>query len=512
MSQIKTGAVLNYVIIFLNIILGLCYTPFMLRCLGQNEYGLYSLVASIIAYLTLLDFGFGPTVIRYTSRYRAEGKVKEQYSLFGTFVSLYSILGAIAFCLGLILYFNVESMFDRTMTPDDIYAAKVMIMLLLFNMAFSFPFSVFGSIIAAYEHFVFQKSAMICRTVLCTAVMICLLIYGYKAIAMVVVQTVFNIGLLLSNLIYCRRVLNVRIVFGRLNWSFVRQLLGFSVWVFLGDLMFKFYYSTGQFVLGATSGTVAVAVFALAVTFMQMYIVFSTGISGVLLPKLSAMVANNSSDHEIADLFVRVGRLQFFVLSVILSGFVVFGKSFIEFWAGPGYDDVYVISIIFFFTTLIPLIQNTAINILMARNQQRFRSLMLVAVGAISLGAQVLLAREYGAIGCAVAVGVANLVGQGLILNYYYHKYQRLEIDRFWKEIAKMMVVPVMLTCIGVWVYGIAPAESFKSLMIWIIGYCVVFLPLMFRFGLYKDERNLVLIPMKKLWGKIGKSCVFDGC
>lgn len=63
MNQLKAGAVLNYVIVCLNIVTGLLYTPFMLRCLGQNEYGLYSLVASVIAYLTLLDLGFGSEYI-----------------------------------------------------------------------------------------------------------------------------------------------------------------------------------------------------------------------------------------------------------------------------------------------------------------------------------------------------------------------------------------------------------------------------------------------------------------
>lgn len=503
MNQVKTGAILNYVIIFLNIILGLCYTPYMLRCLGQNEYGLYSLVASVIAYLTLLDFGFGPTVIRYTSKFRAEGKVEEQYSLFGTFLSIYSVMGMLAFVLGLVLYFNVDCLFDRTMTPDDIAQAKIMILLLLFNMAFSFPFSVFGSIISAYERFVFQKTMMICRTVLCTAVMVVLLNDGYKAISMVVVQTIFNVGLLLAYWAYCKRILRIRIVLGKLDFTFVKQLLGFSVWVFLGDLMFKFYYSTGQFVLGAVSGTSAVAVYALAVTFMQMYIVFSTGISGVLLPRLSAMVASESSEHEIADLFIRVGRLQFFVLAVILSGFVVFGRSFISFWAGGGYEDVYVISMIFFFTTLVPLIQNTAINILMAKNQQRFRSLMLVVVGVVSLGVQVVLSHWFGAIGCAVAVGAANLIGQGLILNYYYHKYQHLEIDRFWKEISKMAIVPIVVTFLGVMLYNLLPAESFVELLIWMLCYCVVLIPIMFRFSLYKQERDLLLKPFKRLKAKL---------
>ena len=75
MNQVKAGAVLNYVIIGLNTILGLLYTPYMLRMLGQNEYGLYSLVASVIAYLTILDFGFGNAVIRYTAKFRSKNQL-----------------------------------------------------------------------------------------------------------------------------------------------------------------------------------------------------------------------------------------------------------------------------------------------------------------------------------------------------------------------------------------------------------------------------------------------------
>ena len=40
MNQVKAGAILNYVIIGLNTLLGLLYTPYMLHMLGQNEYGL----------------------------------------------------------------------------------------------------------------------------------------------------------------------------------------------------------------------------------------------------------------------------------------------------------------------------------------------------------------------------------------------------------------------------------------------------------------------------------------
>lgn len=84
-NQLKAGAALNYVSIMLNMVVGLVYTPYMLRMLGQSEYGLYSLAASIIAYLTVLDLGFGNAIVRYTAKFEAEGKKREQQEMFGMF-------------------------------------------------------------------------------------------------------------------------------------------------------------------------------------------------------------------------------------------------------------------------------------------------------------------------------------------------------------------------------------------------------------------------------------------
>ena len=98
-NQLKAGAFLSYVSIGLNNIVGLLYTPFMLRMMGQSEYGLYSLVASVVAYLTVLDLGFGNAIVRYTAKFRAEGKIREQYEMFGMFFLLYIGIGVLAFCI-----------------------------------------------------------------------------------------------------------------------------------------------------------------------------------------------------------------------------------------------------------------------------------------------------------------------------------------------------------------------------------------------------------------------------
>lgn len=503
MNQLKAGVILNYVIIGLNILVGLAYTPYMLRCLGQNEYGLYSLVASVIAYLTILDFGFGNAIVRYTAKFRAEGKISEQWEMFGMFTVLYSIIGLLTLGTGSLLYFNVEWMFDRTMTAEDLSQARIMMIFLIVNLALTFPFSIFSSIITAYEDFVFQKVVQIIRILLCTATLIVLLYWGYKAVAMVVIQTVFNIATLLLNFAYCRCHLHIKVWFHGFDWPFFKEVSIYSFWIFLNAIMDRIYWSTGQFVLGALSGTIAVAIFSVAITLQQMYMQFSSSIAGVFLPRITAMVISHKAKKEISDMFISTGRLQSIVMLLILSGFIVFGKGFIEIWAGKDYVQSYIITLIFFVSLFIPSIQNIGISILQARNQMKFRSLCYVVIAIISLGLQVVFSKVMGAIGCALAIGGALVIGQGLIMNIYYSQKQALDISRFWVEIGKMAIVPFLVTLLGIFSWRYVDYTRPCLLFFGICIYLIIYLPLFYRFGMNKHEKSLVVQPLKTIWDRV---------
>ena len=504
-NQLKAGVVLNYVVIFLNTVVGLLYTPYMLRMMGQSEYGLYSLVASVIAYLTVLDLGFGNAIVRYTAKFRAEKKTEEQYEMFGMFFLLYLVIGIIAFGIGLGLYFNVDTLFGNTMTAIELGRARIMMLLLVANLAFTFPMSIWGSIIQAYEDFVFQKSLNIIRIILNTVVMICLLHFGYKAVAMVVVQTIFNILTLVINFIYCRRKLNIHIYFRfkHFHWGFLKEVAIYSFWIFLNAIIDRVYWSTGQFVLGAMVGTAAVAVFAIAIQLEGMYMQFSTAISSVFLPKVTAMVATNRSRKEISDLFIRTGRIQYIVLAYILSGFIIFGRQFIELWAGAGYSDAYIISLLFFIPLTVPLIQNLGITILQARNEMKFRSVLYIIIALVSLAMQIVLTGYFGGIGCAMGVSGALVVGQILIMNVYYRRRQDLDIMTFWKEISKMSIIPIVLIFSSMLVIRhFFALDSWGKLILGIAAFSLVYIPLFFRFSMTDDERNLFISMFHKIFAR----------
>lgn len=493
MNQIKGGIVLNYIIIVLNILLGLLYTPYMLRMPGQNEYGLYSLVSSIIAYLTLLDFGFGSAIIRYTAKLIAEKKQKEQWELNGMFLSVYSIIGILAVGLGLILYFNIDWLFESKMTENELTQARIMIILLIFNLALTFPLSIFGSIITAYQDFIFQRVLNIVRLIVSTAVIVLLLYFGYKAVAMVVVQTVFNISILLLNCFYCFKRLRIKVAFTNFNYRLLKEITTYSFWIFLSQIIDRVYWGTGQFVLGSLIGTTAVAVFSVAILLQQMYMTFSNSISNVLLPKLTMLANEAGAEHKISELFIKAGRIQALVMAFILSGFIVFGKVFISLWAGADYNESYYITLIFFIALFIPTVQTTGYVILQARNQMKFRSTVYLAIAVISLVMQVILAKNFGTIGCAYAIGGALLLGQGLVMNIYYSRKQSIEIGTFWREISHILIVPFLLSIIFCLINSNSIFSNIHWFVVGIIIYSIMYMILSYYLALNQYEKGLLL-------------------
>lgn len=499
MNQLKAGAFLNYVVIILNTLVGLLYTPYMLRMMGQSEYGLYSLVASVIAYLTVLDLGLGNAIVRYTSKFRAEGKVKEQYEMFGMFLILYLFIGVFAFCAGLGLYFNVDAMFGDTMIATEISRARVMMLILIFNLAFTFPMSIFGSIMTAYERFVFPKIINIARVILNTVIMIILLNLGYKALAMVVLLTIFNVTTLLINFIYCKFKLKIKIKFGSFKWDFLKEVAIYSFWIFLNAIMDRVYWSTGQFILGAVAGTTAIAIFAVAIQLESLYMQFSTAISNVFLPKVTGMVTLNASDKQISDLFIRTGRIQNIIMVTFLLGFIVFGRYFVKLWAGSDYEDAYLMTVLFFISLYIPLIQNLGLTVLQARNHMKFRSLLYIVIAAGALVLQYIFAKWWGGLGCAIAVAGALFLGQGLIMNVYYQKKQRISILSFWREIINMNIVPTVISAVFFFVVKAVGIASWKELLMWGAIFMCVYAPAFYKFSMNTSEKELIVKPLLKL-------------
>lgn len=504
-NQLRTGVILSYVNLAIGCIIPFLYTPVMLRFLGQAEYGLYSLAHSVVGYLSLLTFGFGSTIVRYIAKYRAEGKKEEVEKAFGLFLLLYLALGTVALLMGVILSGNVGGIFQKGLTEPEIEKVRILTILMAINMAISFPVSVFSSMITAYERYLFRRVVDIITTLATPLLNLAVLYLGYASVGLTLAATVVQLLLIPVNVVYCFRVLKLRPRFTKIPTAIIKEMLGFSFYVFVGSIVDMLFWATDKVILGMLASSVAVAIYNVGGTFNNMVIQLSTSISNVLTPRITGMVAIGVPKEELTELFIRVGRLQYFVIALIISGFAVFGQSFIVLWSGSEYAESYWITVLTMFPLCIPLIQNTGISIVMAQNKHRFRSLVYLAIAIGNVISTYLVVPYWGGIGAAACSCVSYLLGQGLIMNIYYHKVIGLNIPKFWMNILRMSMVPGGMLGIGLLIVRYLPLDNWLVFFAGVILYSGIYALLMYGFILNDYEKDIIRKPIRKILKRVAK-------
>lgn len=465
----------------------------MLRMMGQSEYGLYSLVLSIVSYLTLMDLGFGAALIRYISVYRAKNETDKLPSLFGMYISLYSIIGLACFGLGIFLYFSTDQFFGSSLTALELEKARIMILILVVYLSLSFPFSIFGAIVIANEKFIFQKILAILKTIITPALMIPLLLLGYKSVAMVVIAVLVGVLLIFCNAWFCFTKLKIKIYFGNFDFPLLKEIFWFSILVFAKIFFERVYWSSGQFILGATLGTISVAIFSIGLQMKGYYESFSQAIGGLFLPRLTSMVTNKDSKKLITEIFVKVGRVQFHILGFILCVYVLIGEQFIILWAGKNYISAYEISLFIMIPYTVPLIQSMGYSLVQAYNVQKPVVLIFSVTTISTIVASFLLIEKFGPKGAAIALCIAIFLTEVLLMNLFYWKKLKVDIPYFWKEISKIGIVMILILVSFYFVGPILNGESFISMGTYVLLFTAIYFPTIYFIAMNSYEKDLVL-------------------
>ena len=157
-----------------------------------------------------------------------------------------------------------------------------MFAILIFNLAITLPLGAFQFIIRGYGNFIFANSVTIIRIILRTFVLIALLTIGFKSVAIVVIDTIFNIVVGFIYAKYCFKKLNVKIKLHTFNKTVLNEIFSYSIFVFVLAMVNQFFWKLGQVALGIIATTAAVAVYALSINLVMYYQQFALGISGCL--------------------------------------------------------------------------------------------------------------------------------------------------------------------------------------------------------------------------------------
>jgi len=491
MSQRKHGAVLSYISIFTNIAIGLVLTPILVRNLGQSEYGLYIIVGSFAAYLTIMDLGLNDSVIRYVAKYRALKDRQSEENFLAIISVIYACISLLIVAVGLLIYVNLPAMFERSLNTQEMASAKTMLAILLVNVTATILFNPISATILAYERFVLQRTLEIVSRVLVAVGVVAVLLLGHKAVAVVVVTAVVNLFVLLYKIVYAFCILKIRLKLHRFKWDKVTEIFKYSMAIFVVVIVEQIYWKLDNVILGIMLNPSVVAVYAIGMSFHKYFMSFGTAISKVLIPKIVRNVEHGQSNKELTNQLISVSRIQAIVLFLVLSGLILYGREFIVLWVGGEYESAYYVMLITLIPYSLEMIGNIRNVFLQAKDLYWYRALTVLVLSLVNVGLTIIMVNMWGMIGAAISTGLGITLGY-VAVNVIMKWKAGLEMERYTRELVTGILPAVILSGTLGALLNLVTQISWVGLVAKVASYTLLYLICLWYIGMNDYEKQLI--------------------
>jgi O-antigen/teichoic acid export membrane protein len=310
-------------------------------------------------------------------------------------------------------------------------------------------------------------------------------------VAIVATDLAIAVAMTVAQLTYCRIHLHERIRFHSLDWVTLGQSVTFGGALLLQAIVNQVNMNVDTMILGAVlteDVTRTVTTYSLALTLFTMYQSLTGVMGSVFMPQTVGMVLRKASPRDLTDLVIRVGRYQMMVAGAVLGGFSIYGRDFISLWVGPAYGGAYLPALVVMIPVTIPLVQSTAISILDAQLKRMVRSIALVSMAAFNVVISILLVKWVGYVGAAIGTGLSVLLGHGVFMNYYYHRYIGLQVPRMFAEIMRGVLPAAVTTTVLCIPFAVVLPDTAPGFAAKVVLFLVLYAVLLYHGGMNESE------------------------
>lgn len=492
-NEKKAGILLSYITLSLQFLATFLITPFILEKLGSGEYGLYQLIGSAVSYLSLLGLGFSSAYLRFYSRYKSRKDERGVESLNALFIIVFLVMSAVCVLLGMFLVFNIRNVFGAGIGEDSYHDAKVIMTILVFNMALVFPKNIFVCNVCAHEKFIFQRSLNLFQALLGPLLDIVMIMAGLKAVGLAFAGLIVSIVDITLNIIYNFKKLKIKFYFKSMDFNLFIEIFAFTFFVFMNQIVDMVGgRNVDIFIIGRICGTDEVTKYSIGDKFVNLYYSIAAPIAAVFAPQVNRIVAETDDDTKLTNIFTKVGKMQLIILLLILSSFILFGREFIRFWISTDDDTSYYVAFIIMLGLTVSLSQNVGIEIQRAKNKHQIRSVVyfIMVIGNVIL--TIPLVKIMGAVGAAVGTFVSLVLGTVLFMNYFYYKFLNIEVKGYWNHLASIALRLVPGFLVVQVIKGCLSLEFGVPLIILALAYALYFIFICWKFVLTDDEKKQI--------------------
>jgi O-antigen/teichoic acid export membrane protein len=481
----------RYLAIGVDALIGLMLLPFNIRHLGPAAYGLWMLTASMTTYFSVLDLGFGGSIVKFVAHYRAKRDVRGLNEIASTLFGIFAVTGTVAYLVFCVIAFNIGRILN--ITPDQQATARSLMLVIGVYVSLGFPFSIFGGIINGFQRFDLNNVVGIASSVIVAIVNVAMLMMGYNLEQLVLVTTTIRV------LTYFVYRLNAYHVFPALSirpslflWSRVRELTSFSVYVSIIDWSNKLNYSIDAIVIGAYMSTAAVTLWTVPQRLAEMLQRMTNQLNGVLLP---VVVDSDSAERpeRLRAIFIQGTRLSLVSVAPIAAALTMLAGPLIHAWVGPRFEESILVAQILVVVVAIRVGNATATTLLKGAGRHRLLAFTNAGAALANVALSLLWIRRYGLIG--QAMGTLVPVAFSAIFILWPAACRRVGVsaaaaffDAVWPAVWPITVMALIVVPLRDALPPTLPYVAFTA-AVGSLGYVATFL----TFAVSRDERRRYL-------------------
>jgi O-antigen/teichoic acid export membrane protein len=273
------------------------------------------------------------------------------------------------------------------------------------------------------------------------------------------------------------------------SFSNLKDEITFGSITLINSISRIIYWQSDYLIISLMIDSKSIAVYSVGVTIAEIFKSFSTAISSPFIPKVFKLSIKMNS--ELFELLTKVGKLQYFVLLLVCSGFYLFGEKFTVFWFGEEYRIAYFIALMLMVSQIVPLTQNLWITVLQSLNKHKFRSYLYFLISLSNIFLTVYSIDNYGIIGASVSTSLSFIVGNLIIMNIYYRHIFNNSNQLFFKNV---MLKISLSTTILIFLFKIIlqhlKIDDIGSLVIMMFIYFLTYIVVNLLFTLNRHEKN----------------------
>ena len=434
------GLILSYINTFLSMICGLFLSSFLLRQLGDTDYGIYQTMSSFANYLVLLEFGTGTVLSRnlVASKTRGESKLQAEKNI-STIWTIMSALAGLILLVSVAFYCAIPNIYANTLSGEQIVLGRNIFVLIVIFLLASFISQTLNGIALAYEHYTFSSAVSIVKLILRTG-LLAALISGYRqAILIAVVDAGLGVAIAVFSYCYCRRAFKVKINFRNFDKMILKASLPLCLAIFLQAIVNQSNNIVGKFILGVMSGPEDVALYSVSLYVFGIFSSLSTIPVSMYVPQVTKTVLEGAEGLPLTKTLVQPCRLIVLISGSILFGFIACGRQFVEIVYGREYLLAWLMALLLIIPSFLNMSNAVVLNVLDAKNKRIIRSYILMATTALNLIMTIFGIKYFGIVAAAAATGIATLI-QVIIMNIYYQKAIGIKVMYLFRNIYKGII------------------------------------------------------------------------